>query len=208
MGILQQWKLNADELDDIMTENRSLRGFTFGYVCEYKVRKLWFSDERVQNVQKYDDHDRTRKGDIAFDYKGVRISVEVKSFQSNSIRQTPTGYGAKFQCDASDRRKVELPNGEEVETTCLVVREFDLLAVSLFQFHNDWVFAFAKNEDLPRSSYRKYTVEQQQYLLASTMAITWPIVAPYELDPFPLLDRIVEEKKRGQYEEPVKIEKT
>ncbi len=61
-----------------------------------------------------------------------------------------------FQCDASDKRLVKLPSGQEIETTCLVVGGFDLLAVNIFQFANQWKFAFAKNADLPRTTSRKY----------------------------------------------------
>jgi hypothetical protein len=42
-------------------------------------------------------------------------------------------------------------------TTNLVVGGFDLLAINLFEFGAEWRFAFAKNRDLPRSTFRKYT---------------------------------------------------
>ncbi len=32
MGILEEWKLTAHELDEIVSMNPSLRGFMFGYV--------------------------------------------------------------------------------------------------------------------------------------------------------------------------------
>lgn len=192
--ILQRWRLTAEELTQIVDENPSMRGLMLGYIAEFQVRKIWLEDNRISDVLKYDDHDRTKKGDLAFRYKGERITLEVKSLQSTTVKQDGDTFTAKFQCDASDRRKVQLPNGEELETTCLVVGEFDLLAVSLFGFKGDWVFAFAKNSDLPRSKYRRYTEEQRQYLLSSGMPITWPIEPPYRIEPFSLLDEIVEER--------------
>ena len=195
MGIFEDWKLTPAELNEIMAENPSLKGFTFGYVCEYKVRKIWFSDKRVSEVIKYNDHDRTRKGDISFIYKGVRLSVEVKSLQTNSLKNVDDHPTGKFQCDASDSRIVTLPSGDRLKTTCLLVGEFDILAVSLFQFKNEWIFGFAKNSALPRSNYNKYSNDQKNFLLATSMSISDPIQPPFYLDPFPLLDEIVEEKK-------------
>ena len=196
MGILDVWDVGIDELDDIVEANPSLRGFLFGYVSEYKLRKMWFSDERLAGVTKYNNHDRTRKGDITFIHKGAEVNVEVKSLQTGSIRKMVDKYTARFQCDASDRREVSLPNGERLETTCLVVGDFDLLAVNLFDFEKKWRFAFARNTDIPRSRYKKYTPEQRQHLLATLINIAWPLESPFSPEPFHLLDEIVEEKKR------------
>lgn len=196
MGILDDWKLMPAELDTIVSANPSLRGFMFGYVAEYKLRTLWFNDERIVDLIKYANHDRTRKGDLNFFYKGVDISVEVKSLQTATVRKVDDKYTARFQCDASDRRTVRLPSGETLATTCLMAGEFDLLAVNLFAITGDWTFAFARNKDLPRSQHRAYTSEQRQYLLATLMSITWPLTPPFSLEPFALLDQIVAEGQR------------
>jgi hypothetical protein len=128
----------------------------------------------------------------AFTYQGVTMQIEVKSIQTNSVKRlSGSTFQGIFQCDASDRRLVRLPNGESVQTTCLLVGEFDLVAVSLFQFLGEWVFAFAKNADLPRASNR-YPETIRPYLLASyRLQITWPLQAPFQADPFPLLAEIV-----------------
>lgn len=194
MGILEQWKLTPTELGEIVSANPSMRGLIFGYVAEYKLRKIWFSDDRVSNLKKYDDHDRTRKGDISFLYKGAEFSVEVKSLQTNSVRQVGNEYLGRFQCDASDKRQVTLPNGEKIMTTCLLVGEFDLLAVNVFAFEKEWRFVFAKNRDLPRSTYKGYSSAIQNSLLASTMEVTLPPKPPFFDDPFPLLDEILQDK--------------
>lgn len=81
-----------------------------------------------------------------------------------------------------------------METTCLVIDEFDLLAINLFEFGNEWRFAFAKNEDLPRTPYHGYDEEVRQYLLKGTMDINWPLDddSPYEEEPWGLLDETIE----------------
>lgn len=194
--ILDRWDIIAEELTEIVASNPSMRGLMLGYIAEYKLREMWFEDERIENLTKYDDHDRKRTGDIAFFYKRVPIKVESKSLQTATIRKVDDVYTGKFQCDASDRREVILPNGERLTTTCLVVGHFDILAVNRFEFEQKWRFVFARNRDLPRSKYRGYTSEQQQYLLATLMDVTWPPQPPFVDDPFPLLDEIAREHTR------------
>ncbi|MDD9882768.1 MAG: restriction endonuclease [Cyanobacteria bacterium MAG STY4_bin_9] len=195
-NILHKWELTEAELSQIIEQNPSLRGMMFGYVSEFKVRKTWFEREEFSEVKKPDDHDRSKKGDLSVVYKNKEIRIEVKGLQTDSVRNTEgDSWAGNFQCDASDRRNVILPNGEELQTTCLQVGEFDLLAVSLFQFGDRWRFAFAKNTELPRSTYRGYDPQKvQPYLLKTSMKITWPLSPPYYSEPFTLLDQIVAEK--------------
>ena len=214
MGFLEEWQLSFDEINELLTSNPSLRSFVAGYAAEMKCRRMWFSPEdgRVTNVIKYDDHDRTKKGDIAFDYRGEHFTVEVKSLQTNSIKEAGgRKVTATFQCDASDKRPVEFPDGSKVETTCLLVGEFDLLAVNLFGFYGEWVFAFAKNGDLPRVTGRgkaaTYTQEQRDRLLASSMRMTNPPMAPYQMEPWGLLDQLIDERRRGEAVPPVHVVK-
>jgi len=198
VGVLEQWQVTLEELDEIISDRPSLRGFLFGYLTEYKLRNLWFASKEFQDLVTPDNHDRQHKGDIYFTYKGVRIRVECKGLQTNSVKKTDEGYTGKFQCDASDKREITLPNGNKVETTCLMVGEFDLLAVGLFHFGNQWRYAFAKNQDLPRSRYSKYTPQQRQHLLAGTMDVTWPLRPPFQGTPNGLLDQIVLEKRSAE----------
>jgi hypothetical protein len=170
------------------------RGILVGFVAEYKLPKIWFSDRRIAKLERYDNHDRTKFGDFGLTHRGVPVTVQVKSLQSNSVRRTDRGYVGTFQCDASDRRPVKLPNGQTLETTCLLVGGFDLLAVNLFGFDQQWRFAFAKNADLPRSRSPKYTARQQKYLLATSMKVTWPLEFPFRNEPFALLEEIIREK--------------
>jgi hypothetical protein len=195
MGILERWGVTLNEINDILAERPSVRGILLGFIAEYKLAQIWFSnDPRVDSLERYKNHDRTRAGDLGFRYKGVLVSVQVKSLQSSSVLKTETGYKGTLQCDASDRRLVHLPNGESVETTCLLVGGFDLLAVNLFEFGQEWRFAFAKNSDLPRTTSSKYTPEQREFLLATSVRITWPLQPPFYEDPFTVLDMIVAEK--------------
>jgi hypothetical protein len=196
MGLIEDWGITLDELNHILASRPSLRGIIIGFVAEYKLANIWFSDPRMKGLERYDNHDRTRPGDFGFLYKGLPISVQVKSLQTNSVRRTETGFVGTFQCDASDKRAIVLPNKESVETTCLAVGGFDLLAVNLFEFGQGWRFGFAKNADLPRTKSSKYAAHQCQYLLATSIRITWPLKAPFYEEPFAVLNEIVADRRR------------
>lgn len=222
MGFLEDWDLSYEEINELLTENPSLRSFVSGYTAELKCREMYFAhDPRASDVFKYDDHDRTKKGDIALTYRGYKFNIEVKSLQTNSIREprnppkkpssdwvSPYPVGtttiATFQCDASDKRQVTFADGSTVQTTCLLVGEFDVLAVNIHGFHRAWKFVFAKNSELPRvkgtGKSKGYTEYQKANLLSTSMPIFFPDPGPlYSEDPWRLFDEIIEERERGEY---------
>lgn len=166
----------------------------FGYIAEYMLRKEWLLRPEISNLSRPRSHDRIQKCDFLFTYRGAEIKLEVKCLDSPKVRYVDGVYRGTFQCNASDTTPVSLPNGERLATNCLVVGGFDLLAVCLFAFENNWRFAFALNRDLPRSIAKKYTPTQQQYLLKSSMTITWPLAPPFSGEPFSLLDRLLAER--------------
>lgn len=192
--ILEKWQITAEELTRIVEENPSLRGFMFGYVSEYKARSFFEGHENITRLKKYDDHDRSSKGDISFVYKGKEFKIEAKSLQTNSVIAVGSNqWKGKFQCDASDRREILLPNGHTINTTCLAVGEFDIVAVSLYAFGDKWRFAFAKNSDLPHPGNRSRNVseEDREYLIKTLIDITWPLKPPFTEDVYSLLDSMV-----------------
>ena len=191
--ILDRWQISVEELTKIVDENPSLRGFIFGYVSEYKARTFFDGNSEITGLKKYDDHDRSSKGDISFQYKGREFKIEAKSLQTNSVYQEDGIWKGKFQCDASDRREILLSNGHTVNTTCLAVGEFDIVAVSCYAFGDTWKFAFAKNSDLPHPGTRSRNVaaEDREYLIKSLIDITWPLQPPFTTDVYSLLDDMI-----------------
>ncbi len=204
--ILEHWQITAEELTEIVDANPSMRGNMFGYVAEMKLRKMWFSSEHITQSVKYDDHDRKKKGDLVITYRGHSFIIESKSLQTNSIKQAEDKFTGTAQCDASDRRIIALPDGSSVNTTCLLVGEFDLLAINIFAFTNEWRFLFAKNSELPRSKFRKYTDFQREHLLASLVPVIYPPEPPLYDEPFALLDEIIEEREREGVSKPIVID--
>lgn len=168
----------------------------FGYVAEHKFSEIWLCHPDVSYAVKPDDHNRKKKGDRVIIYKGDEFSIEVKSLQTNSIEQLDGKWYGKAQCDGSDRRIVKFADGSELNTTCLLAGEFDMLAINCFGFEGKWDFAFVRNTDLPRSNFRKYTEAQRKMLLASLVPVTWPPMPLNYADPFPVLEAIARDRKR------------
>lgn len=196
--ILDRWELSHDEFTTIVDSNPSLRGVTLGYIAEWKFHEMFLNNSDISEAQKDDDHDRRRKGDRRFTYRGHEFIVEVKSLQTNLVKRLPDGTcTGRSQVDASDRRKVEFKDGSTLETTCLLRGEFDVLAVNCYAFNGKWEFAFALNRDLPQNTFRKYTEEQRAALLPSLIPVTWPVQEPFVTDIVTLLDRVVAEREAG-----------
>lgn len=125
-----------------------------------------------------DDHKKT-KSDNTFLYNGRLYTAQVKCLQTTLIKETgKTGvFQAVVQNDASDRRRLRLPNGDELETTCYLVGEYDILVTTIQPFTGNWDFIYKRNRDLTRSRFRNYTNEQREYLLATTERFTYPMYA-------------------------------
>ncbi|CAL9291351.1 hypothetical protein SUDANB66_01893 [Streptomyces sp. SudanB66_2053] len=207
MGFLEDWDLSYDEINELLTDNPSLRSFVMGYAAEVKCRNMYFGRHpEVTDIYKPDDHDRTEKGDLIVTYRNHRFAVEVKSIQTVSMnpRKRSGKIEPSYQCDASDRRLVIFPDGSSVETTALLVGEFDIVAVNIHAFTGEWDFVFAKNEDLPtmdgatRGAAKNYTHYQQKRLIKTSISIDLEPGDPYVRDPFVLFDRIIDERERGE----------
>ncbi len=189
-SILDYWSITPGNLTKLVNANPSLRGILFGYVAEHKLTELWFSGGRIRYASKHDDHDRTRKGDHVISYRKKSFVVESKSLQSNSIREADGVWRGKVQVDASDRRMLDLPSGDRVNTTLLKYGEFDLLAVNCFAFTGEWRFQFALNSELPCSTYKRYPVHIREQLIASLVEVTWPPSGPFTDEPYSHLDKL------------------
>jgi transcriptional regulator with XRE-family HTH domain len=192
--IMDEWKITADELTLLLQENPSLRGMLFGYVAELKLREIISAFPGVRSMKKFDDHDRKKKGDLHIIYHHRVFSVESKSLQTSQIKYNSVNqvWSGKAQVDASDSRIVTFSSGKTLKTTLLLRGEFDILAVNCYEFNKNWQFQFARNRDLPCSSYKKYTAEEQCALISSLIPVTWPSQPPFYSDLRLLLDEMLE----------------
>ena len=195
VDILGRWGLSAHDLTRLVDDNPSLRGMLLGYVAEQKLRELWLSGSEIEYIGKSDDHDRGNKGDHVIEYRGRRFVVESKSLQSRMVEKIGDTWRGRAQVDASDRRSITLEDGNRLETTLLMVGEFDVLSVNCFAFEQKWNFVFAKNSDLPRSSYGRYPRQVRAQLLASLVPVSWPPEPPFTADLFEVLDQLVVDRE-------------
>lgn len=182
----RRW-IQTESLVQRIIDNPSLRGMVYGYVAEAAF-KAFLDNLGITKHFKPDDHKKT-KSDRTIDHNGRRYTVQLKSLQTNALREVEPGvFAGKVQNDASDKRKIQLPDGAFIETTCYKVGEYDVLGVSLQPFTGTWRFAFKKNKNLKRSNFRGYPAAVQQMLLATLEDIVFPLSDDWTEDLFSLLD--------------------
>jgi hypothetical protein len=172
----------------VLRDRPSVRGMVYGNLAEVKLSR-WLARNGVplRDQTRDDDHAKT-KSDRTILYNGRRYTIQVKSMQTKSIKQVAPGrFTAKVQCDGSDKRRVIMRNGKEIETTCYVAGEFMVLATPLHPFTDKWNFAFRLNSTLERSSSTKYSADDGQCLLKTLVPIDWPLQEPWSTDLFGLL---------------------
>lgn len=193
MSILTEWEITSQQLTELLGENPSLRGMLLGYVAELKLKEIVTSIPNVSYTVKFDDHNRKKKGDLYIIYRNKAFDLESKSLQSSMIKwdEHKKRWTGKAQVDGSDRRTINLPDGSALNTTLLLRGEFDILAVNCHAFEGKWRFVFARNRDLPSSSYRLYSEEQKKFLIASLIPVSWPPEPPFYANLRDLLDEMI-----------------
>lgn len=172
----------------VLESTPSVRGMVYGNLAEVQLSR-WLVDHGVplENQLRDDDHAKT-KSDRTIVHGSRRYTIQVKSMQTSSIREDGAGgFRAGIQCDGSDRRRVTLPNGHQVETTNYVAGEFMVLATPLHPFTQRWDFAFRLNSTLDRTTSAKYAPEDRPYLLKTMVPISWPLEEPWTTELFELL---------------------
>lgn len=168
-----------NDLVQAIKDTPSLRGMILGYIAEIMfVKYVLQPDKNITDIRSHDDHDRNNnKVDRDFLYRGKRITIQLKSIQTNSIclRDNENVLHADVQNDGSDKRDVLLPNGDIVTTTNYKIGDYDILAVPLFPFTGSWDFAYKLNAKCRMTTSNKYSEEQKKYLLSTIEKITFPL---------------------------------
>jgi hypothetical protein len=184
----QEWT-DPDFLVDVLRDRPSVRGMVYGFLAEMQLAR-WLHDRGVPlDTHVVDDDHAKTKSDRTIPYKGKHYTIQVKSMQTNSIKEAEPGvFRAGVQCDGSDRREVTLPNGNTVSTTNYVAGEFMVLATALHPFTGSWDFAFRLNSTLERTTSKKYAEADRHFLLKTMVPIGWPLETPWTTDLFALLD--------------------
>ncbi|TAG51891.1 MAG: XRE family transcriptional regulator, partial [Runella slithyformis] len=87
-SLLLRWEVNLEELETLIQQNPSLRGFLMGYLAEAKLNDFFRKDKRVSSLKKFNDHDRTNKSDLTIGYKGREYAIEIKSLQTSTVKKS------------------------------------------------------------------------------------------------------------------------
>lgn len=171
-------------------------------VVTYKGLEFQFEAKALQtnSIQVFDDRDAESSAAEKWLKKIIKLderTLENPAFHEFwEVRKEQCRYRGSVQCDASDKRSVPLPGGGSIQTTCLLVGEFDILAAGLFGFREQWDFSYVLNRDLPRSTYAKYPAKVRKRLLKSLVSVTWPLEPPFVSDPFELLEQLFQERRQ------------
>jgi hypothetical protein len=199
-SFLTQSGISFEEIEELVEENPSLRSFISGYVAERRLRDLLFAEPgQADDLGKPDDHDRSETGDRRFSYRNHLVRIESKSVQTNTVKHLGDGrITACAQVDGSDCRDRELPGGVTIRTTCLPVASFDIIAVNCFPVFADWRFAFARADQLARTSHNAYPAAIRKHLLKSSQTleiVDGSFTGVWHDQPWTLVEELIAEGK-------------
>lgn len=141
------------ELEELITENPSLRGYLQGYLGELALRKRLQQMPNVLEIEKIPDKDPL-KGDLRLLYRNELVTIEVKSLLSDSIRRDTLNdtWTGRVLAKNTDKRLVNLVGAGEVLTSSIIKGTFDILAICCYPVDSTWEFLFMDNIHLPEVS--------------------------------------------------------
>lgn len=151
MSILSAF--SKEEIEQVINDNPSLRGFLQGYLAEVALKKLILEIPGVTSVTKIPDQ-ADQKGDFMVKYHGVDISIESKSIGTNSVKEDVLNdtWQGTVHIKNTDKRDVEIEGVGVIRTSSLCKGQFDILAVSCYAVSGTWDFVYMENEYLPAKS--------------------------------------------------------
>lgn len=147
---------SEEEIETVIDENPSLRGYLQGYLAEVAFKKQLLQLEHVTEVTKIPDQAKD-KGDFKVIYKGEPLTIEIKSLLTKSIKADTihdTWQGV-VGIKNGDKREIDVEGFGTVRTMSLVRGEFDILAISCYAVSGKWDFVYMENEYIPPKDYTK-----------------------------------------------------
>lgn len=186
-SILSQFTLF--ELEDLIDENSSLRGYLQGYLGELALKKQLLQVPGVTEVVKIPDQ-AEEKGDFRVTYKDKTLTVEVKSLLSASVKPDVLhdSWQARVSIKNTDKRELEVEGLGTISTTSLVKGDFDVLAICCYAVNNKWEFLFIENEYLPEKS------PEHPGILKTSFIVNPEITPLVTKDFFKVADSVLEKK--------------
>ena len=139
-----------EDLQLLVNENPSLRGYIQGYLGELMLRRLLL--HHGLEVTKIKDHS-VDKGDFLVQGLDAPVTIEVKSLSSGSRRQLPLdeSWEARVLCKNTDKRVHDVPGLGEVHSCHVPKGVFDILAICTYPITGTWDFLFIESRFLPEA---------------------------------------------------------
>jgi hypothetical protein len=184
--------LSGIELADIqalMDENPSLRGYLQGYLAEMILRRKLLSVPGVEGIEKIPDRNEER-GDLKIAYRNRPITMEVKSIATNSVRSDTMNetWQGTVLVKNTDRRLLEIDGLGEITSTNIIKGEFDILAICCFAVRGDWDFVFIESQYLPEP-------DTLPGLVKTKFSINPMLTAGLTHDPLKILEAVYKRKQ-------------
>ena len=189
MSILSEF--TPEELDAVITENPSLRGFLQGYLAEVALRKQLLQIPEVSSVEKIPDQ-ASEKGDLKIRYRDMDLTIEVKSVGTNTVKQDVLydSWQGTVAVRSSDKKELEVEGVGRIRTSSIPRGGFDILAISCYAVSGKWEFMFMDNDNIP---YRDFSTPN---LLKSSFTIN-PETTPYLHSDILRILQVVYDKKKS-----------
>lgn len=146
--------VSLSDIQMLMEENSSLRGYLQGYLAELMLRRKLMSVEGVTRVEKIPDRDE-EKGDLRISYRDKIIRMEVKSIATNSVKTDVLNetWQGMVLVKNTDKRMLELDGLGQITSTNIIKGEFDILAICCFAVRGNWDFMFIESRFLPEPDF-------------------------------------------------------
>ena len=188
MSILASF--SKEEIEEMIVENPSLRGYVQGYLAEVALKKQLQALEHVTEVTKIADKS-PEKGDLKVTYKGVQLTIEVKSLLTRSIKADTMHdtWEGTVGIKNSDKREIIVEGMGTIQATNLVRGEFDILAISCYAVSGKWDCVFMENEYIPPKNYSTPS------LLKVSFTVNPETTPCLELDLATILERVYAKKQ-------------
>lgn len=189
MSILSEF--TSEELDQVIQDNPSLRGFLQGYLAEVALKKQLLQLPDVFSVEKIPDQ-AAEKGDLRVRYKDLEITIEVKSIGTNTVKQDVLydSWQGTVAVRSSDKKELEVEGVGRIRTSSIPRGGFDILAISCYAVSGKWEFLFMDNDNIP------YRDLKTPNLLKSSFTVN-PETTPYLHSNLLKILQIVYDKKKS-----------
>lgn len=179
--------VTLEEIESLLNENSSLRGYVQGFVAERRLSQFFKDLPGVERVEKIPDASE-EKGDLRITYKGEVIRLELKSLASDSIRHDCLNetWQGKVRSKATDKRDVEIDGVGVVRTSCLVKGEFDVLGICCLPVDGTWSYLFMEEIYLPESN---------PHLIQTSFVLNPAITPGVQSNPLIVFDSVLENRR-------------